>query len=96
MSATDLKSYFKGEPKAEEQLRPAGPSARYPWLQILHSIEPGTGREVIMTQSTCKTAIERLEREGKVRKGEYYSISKVDLETKKRHHYIVHRAKKAT
>jgi len=96
LSAQDLKPYFRGEPKPEHELRPAPHPGIYPWLQILLSIEPGTGREVIMTATTCKEAILRLEKEGKIRKGEYYSISKVDRETRKRHHFIIHRAKKTT
>lgn len=96
MSAADLKAYFRGEPKPEHELGVTKPGARYPWLQIIQSIEPGTGREVIMTQSTCKEAIQRLEREGKVKKGEYYSVSRTNPEGKRRQFYIVHKAKKTT
>lgn len=94
MSAVDVKAYFKGEPQTEQELGLPKAAERYPWLSILRSIEPGTGREVIMGQTACKEAIIRLEKEGKIRKGEYYSISRTNPEGGRRHFFIVHRAAK--
>jgi hypothetical protein len=67
--SVEAKEFFRGEPQPESEF--GHRMLRYPWAAILAAIKPGTGQEVIMVFQTCKKAITQLERQGKIKKGEY-------------------------
>lgn len=74
MSLSEAKEFFRGEPQAETEF--SRRRLRYPWMAILGAIKPGTGQEVVMVFQTCKKAIAELERQGKIKKGEYRVATK--------------------
>lgn len=89
--SSEVKEFFRGEAKPEVEFSRRHP--RYPWEAILDDIEPGTGREVVMSYGTCKHAIEELERANKIKKGEYRASFKMSAGGKRKV-YIVRKAAK--
>lgn len=83
----EVKEYFLGKPEPESEFGRRRP--HYPWLAILLAIMPGTGQEVVMVFQSCKKAIEKLEGEGKIKKGEFRVASKRASGTGKERIFIV-------
>lgn len=73
MSA-EVKGFFRGDPLPDSEVGRSVP--HYPWLQILAAVKPGTAQEVVMAFQSCKKAIADLERQGKIKKGEYRVATK--------------------
>ncbi len=90
--APEQEQYFVGKEIPESELELT--TKRYPWEEILESIALGTAREVVMSYQTVKNAIEDLVTRGKIRKDEYYIVTKGTGAGKKRRVFIGHRRKK--
>lgn len=93
MSA-EVKEFFRGEAQPEAVF--GHRVSHYPWLQILAAIKPGTGQEVVMVFQSCKKAIAELERQGKIKKGEYRVSTKRASGTGKERVFIVRKELKKT
>jgi hypothetical protein len=82
--------YFKGDELHETELVRR---RNYPWEEILGAIGPGKAREVVMAQYTVRTAIAELVKSAKIRKNEFYVVTK-GVTGARRRVFIVHRALK--
>jgi hypothetical protein len=85
--------YFKGQLIDASVL--GQPRTHYPWLDILKSIPVGSAREVVMGQNTVRLALDTLVKRGKIKKDEFYMVTRANEDgKKKRRVFIVHRGKK--
>jgi len=83
--------YFKTEARPVRELQPQK-ADRYPWLAILRAITPDTFREVSMSYDSCKDAINRLVKSGKIKRDEYFAARRTTPDGK-RHVFIARRGK---
>ncbi len=63
---------------------------RHDWLGILSQIPKGYGREVTFTYCGARNALKKLEVTGKIKAGEFYTITRGKKDSK-RVVFIVHR-----
>jgi len=84
--ATD--EYFVGEPIPVSELKLVR-APKYPWWDVLKAVPEGHAREVTMSFTSCKRAIENFVKAGKLRKDEYEVRSKTG-DKDKRKVYIIH------
>ena len=82
--------YFKGEELSETEV---ARRRRYLWEEVLGAIGPGKAREVVMAQYTVRSALADLVKRGKIKKDEFYVVTKGGNGAKRRV-FIVHRALK--
>lgn len=75
-----LKKILIGSPIPISKL-PSG-SPRYPWLEILGAIQPGTAQQVKLSYAAAHKTISKLAETGSIPNGEYTVTTRTDPQAK--------------